>query len=164
MKSKDSNGLFASPHQFFEENLIRPVTYNGELYMLAVDVAKALGYKNSQPVIDGCKKHGFKLHKVAASDIKDAATGRTDYKVPVAGNPERVLLNLPAVFTVLTKDKSKKAEPFQNWVCQVLLPKYYRHGYVSREEFEEMQDRALIAEAALLLVEDRDKGNFPWSK
>jgi prophage antirepressor-like protein len=145
--------LYADPHQFFDNNLIRPHTYNGELYVFAVDLANALG-KSTQTVLRYVEQTD--VTRVNVNQITDLLADRDEYTVPTAGNPVRIMLNLPAVFTAVNRIKSPNSEAFKRWINRELLPNYYRNGYVTREEYEEMEARAVIAEGKLLLIEERD--------
>lgn len=116
---------------------------SGEPLFCALDVAKALGYKNpAKAVIQHCK-------------------GVTILETPTQGGMQSVkFITEPNVYRLVMKSKAGKAELFQDWVYTEVLPSIRKTGgYMTIREDEteaELMARALaVAQATLARREER---------
>ena len=93
---------------------------NGEKWIAALDVAKALEYKNPSTTVDNLKRY---------PELYDNEVTR---KLGVTYNnskKETIFLNMEGVITFCLKSSQKQAIPFQKWARKVL-----------RKELEKKQD------------------------
>lgn len=100
--------LFNSPE--FGEVRVAMSAENEPLFC-ALDVAKALQYKNpAKAVIQHCK-------------------GVTVLETPTSGGIQQIkFITEPNVYRLVMKSKAPKAEMFQDWVYEVVLPTIRKHG------------------------------------
>lgn len=108
---------------------------NGEPLFCMVDVARALGYKNpAKAVIDHCK-------------------GVSVLETPTKGGVQQVKFGQEAdMYRLILKSNAPKAEQFQDWVCDEVLPSIRKTGKyaVSLSPAEQ-----LLANAQLLVEMER---------
>ncbi|MFR9543405.1 MAG: phage antirepressor KilAC domain-containing protein [Rikenellaceae bacterium] len=97
---------------------IRTSIKNGEPLFCLYDVAAALGYsKPSKAVIDHCK-------------------GVTILETPTKGGIQRVKFGKEAeVYRLIMKSKTPRAEAFQDWVCEDVLPSIRQTGKYAIAEY-----------------------------
>lgn len=90
---------------------VRVTEVNGEPMFCLVDVAKALGYKNpAKAVIDHCK-------------------GVTVLETPTNGGPQLIKFGREGdMYRLVLKSNAPKAEEFQTWVCDEVLPTLRKTG------------------------------------
>lgn len=100
--------LFNSP-DFGEVRVV--MSAENEPLFCALDVAKALAYKNpAKAVIQHCK-------------------GVTVLETPTGGGIQQVkFITEPNVYRLVMKSKAPKAELFQDWVYNEVLPSIRKHG------------------------------------
>jgi len=93
---------------------IRAIEVNGEPYFVGIDVAKALGYENTNAAItqhvdlDDCVKHGV-IDKL----------GR---------NQDTTIINESGVYSLVFGSKLLTAKVFKKWVTSEVLPTIRKHG------------------------------------
>lgn len=100
--------IFSNP-QFGEVRMA--MSENNEPLFCLVDVAKALGYKNpAKAVIDHCK-------------------GVTVLETPTNGGIQSIKFGREGdMYRLVLKSNAPKAEEFQAWVCDDVLPTIRKHG------------------------------------
>lgn len=106
---------------------VRVVEQNGEPWLVASDVAKALGYIDpAQAIRDNCKKVNKITQQVSTTD-----------RVHI---PPITFLIIPEsdVYRLVMRSNLKDAERFQDWVVEEVLPAIRRHGaYLTPAKLEE---------------------------
>lgn len=102
-----------------EFGTIRTVQMDNEVYFVANDVAKALGYANpSKATNDHCKKAKMTWGN-------DSLGRRQEFKIIPEGD----------VYRLITRSKLESAEFFENWVFDEVLPTIRKTGgYVNSDE------------------------------
>lgn len=96
---------------------IRTVEIDGEIWFVASDVAKTLGYKRpSEAVRQHCKEKGT---------VKD--------RIPTEGGDQEVLLiNEPNVYRLIIKSQLPSAEAFENWLFEEVVPSIRKKGFYGK--------------------------------
>ncbi len=99
----------------FEKAEVRLIEDNGEILFVGADVCKVLGFKNpNKAMTDHCK----------------GITKR--YPLSTAGGTQDVrVLNEPDVLRLITHSKLQKAQRFEKWVFEDVLPSIRRTGSYS---------------------------------
>ena len=119
-------------HEVFGK--VRTLIIDGEPWFFAVDVAKALGYKNTkQAIIDHCdyakNLNDFRGHKTRPFEIIDEL-GNSYSKI---GYAPKVIPEAD-VYSLIFKSKLKGAKKFKRWVVTEVLPSIRRYGaYIAGE-------------------------------
>ena len=97
----------------FEESEVRIVNHDGEILFVGADVCKALGFKNDS---DAMQRHCRGV--VKRYPITDALGRQQEVRV----------LTEPDVFRLITHSKKEKAQRFEKWVFEDVLPSIRRTG------------------------------------
>lgn len=92
---------------------VRTVEIDKEPWFVAIDIASALGYKNTR---DAIKKHVDEEDKNTVA-IRDGI-----------GNPEKVVINESGVYSLILRSKNEKAKAFKHWVTSEVLPSIRKTG------------------------------------
>ena len=92
---------------------VRTVEIDKEPWFVAIDIASALGYKNTR---DAIKKH---------VDEEDKNTVAIRNGI---GNPEKVVINESGVYSLILRSKNEKAKAFKHWVTSEVLPSIRKTG------------------------------------
>lgn len=108
---------------------------NGEPLVCALDVAKALGYKNpAKAVTQHCK-------------------GVTVLETPTSGGVQPIkFITEPNVYRLVMRSKTERAEEFQDWVYEEVIPAI-RHtgGYVMTKQDDTPE---MIMARAVMIAQD----------
>jgi prophage antirepressor-like protein len=101
-------------HQFSD---IRTIEIEGELWFIASDVAKTLGYVNpSKAIADHCKPKGI-----------------TKRDIPTKGGMQALtLINESNVFRLIVKSQLPSAEKFEAWLFEEVVPSIRKKGYYGK--------------------------------
>lgn len=130
--------IFSNPH--FGEIRVQQ-SESGEPLFCALDVAKSLLYSNpAKAVIDHCK-------------------GVTILETPTNGGVQSMkFISEFDMYRLILKSKAPKAEKFQDWVCEEVLPSIRKHGIYAQEiAIERMLNNPEFAIKALQnLKEERE--------
>lgn len=98
-------------------NEIRTVEIEGEIWFVASDVAKALGYKRpSEAVRQHCKEKGTVKHRVPT----------------ILGDQEVLLINEANVYRLIIKSSLPAAERFEEWIFEDVIPSIRKKGYYGK--------------------------------
>ena len=121
---------------------IRGIELDGKPYVVANDVAKILGYTNpSKATNDHCKKS-----KIVWGN--DSLGRRQQFKVIPEGD----------VYRLIIKSKLPKAQEFEEWVMDKVLPQIRQTGgYIPFSEGE--SDEEFLARALIVAQKTLDKKN-----
>lgn len=108
----------------FNGQQVRVVEINDEPYFVAKDVAGVLEYKRTA---DAIKQHVRDKHKGVC-------------KLPTPGGlQEMTVISEPGLYSLIMKSKAPKAEQFQDWVTEEVLPTIRKHGaYATEQTLEAM--------------------------
>lgn len=92
---------------------IRTVEIDGEIWFVATDVAKTLGYANPRDAIARhCKERGVVKHDIPTSSSKQTVT----------------LINEPNVYRLIVKSQLPSAEKFETWLFEEVIPTIRKKG------------------------------------
>lgn len=107
---------FQSPEQKLL-NKIRTVEIEGEIWFVASDVAKTLGYaKPSNAVNTHCKDKGTLKQGIPTS----------------SGEQLMTIINEPNVYRLIIKSKLPSAEKFEEWLFEKVIPSIRKKGYYGK--------------------------------
>lgn len=145
MKDKDNEDVKNMLEVFTNEKFgeIRTVMIDGKVYFCGSDVARGLGYVNPQKAInDHCKR----TEMLWVND----SLGR---------NQETKFIPESDVYRLLAKSKLPKAEEFESWIFEAVLPCINKHGtYMADMTIKKLADNPdLVIQLATKLKEERKK-------
>lgn len=96
---------------------VRTVEIEGEIWFVASDVAKILGYSNvSDAIARHCKKKGVVKHDTLTS----------------GGNQKTILINEPNLYRLIIKSKLPSAEKFEAWIFEEVIPSIRKKGFYGK--------------------------------
>ncbi|MDE5883706.1 MAG: AAA family ATPase [Oscillospiraceae bacterium] len=99
-------------HEEFGE--VRTIEIDGQIYFVGLDVAKALGYKNTSKAIKD------------NVDKKDVTSG---YPLLTNGGIQRVnIINESGLYSLILASKLEKAKKFKHWVTSEVIPAIRKTG------------------------------------
>ena len=99
-------------HEEFGE--VRTIEIDGQIYFVGLDVAKALGYKNTSKAIKD------------NVDKKDVTSG---YPLLTNGGIQRVnIINESGLYSLILASKLEKAKKFKHWVTSEVIPTIRKTG------------------------------------
>ncbi len=133
-----------------EFGTIRSVIYNGKPHFVGVDIARALEYaKPSQAVIDHCK--GIRKLGIPSDG------GIQETNIIPEGDLFRLIVK--AADQSRNPDIKAKAERFEHWIFDEVLPSILKHGaYLTPEKIEEvLSNPDTIIRLATDLKAEREK-------
>ena len=92
---------------------------NGEIWFVAVDVAKILGYKNGSRDI---------YRHVDAED-REVVRLSTETVPNLGGNPNKIIINESGLYSLIFGSKLPTAKKFTRWVTSEVLPSIRKNGF-----------------------------------
>lgn len=98
----------------FQRQTIHVVTFNGEPYFVAREIAHVLGYRWAANAIRDYV------------DNDDKAT--IDLRLVKRGNPARVIINKSGVNSLIVNSTSPRATEFRQWAAEKLTPSIRKHN------------------------------------
>lgn len=119
---------------------IRVVSVGGREYLVATDVAKALGYTNPQKA------------------IRDHCKGVNETFIPTNGGKQLAKV-IPEgdVYRLITHSKLPSAEEFERWVFDEVLPSIRKHGaYLTSEIRDKLKENPNYITELIQRLEDRE--------
>lgn len=121
---------------------VRTLAIDGEPWAAAIDVAKALGYKEPQKAI--------RTHV----DPEDKGVSKMDTP---GGNQEVVIINESGLYSLILSSKLPNAKRFKRWVTSEVLPTLRKTGSYSVKPEPPMFEpkRTSVGEIASLLLQIR---------
>ena len=130
--------IFSNP-EFGE---VRTADIDGKTYLCGTDVAKALGYTNANKAVnDHCR----------------AITKRS---TPISGKMQEInFISEGDVYRLIVKSNLPKAEKFEKWIFDEVLPTIRKYGgYLTPAKIEEaLLDPDTIIQLALTLKQEREQ-------
>ena len=104
-------------------NPIRTVEIDGEIWFVASDVAKTLGYaKPNNAVKTHCKDRGTLKQGIPTS----------------SGEQDMVLINEPNVYRLIIKSQLPTAERFETWLFEEVVPSIRKKGFYGKIDRTEL--------------------------
>ena len=108
----------------YNNNQIRVIEQNGEIWFVGKDVAEILGYKNT--------KKALKDHV----DIEDKRGVRI--VTPSRGKQDVTGINEAGVYSLIFSSKLESAKKFKRWVTHEVLPDIRKHGMYMTDKVQNM--------------------------
>ena len=105
----------------FEENEIRTVFIDGEIWFVAKDIAKVLGYADTSKAIEQHCKYAKSLNLFKVGET-------TTFNEINNLHPQTKLIPESDVFRLIIKSKLPSAEKFERLVMEEILPSIRKHG------------------------------------
>lgn len=103
---------------------VRTIDVDGAPWLVAKDVAAALGYKNSRDAI--------------ARHVDEEDKGVVKHDTP-SGEQEMVVINESGLYSLVLCSKLPTAKKFKRWVTSEVLPSIRKHGaYMTPQKIEEV--------------------------
>lgn len=131
--------IFSNP-QFGE---IRRVTIDGEHWLVAYDVARALGYQNGSRDVN---RH-----------VDDEDRRITEVTGVYGDERQMIVINESGVYSLIFSSKLPDAKKFKKWVTSEILPSIRKTGSYSVQPPQPMTQAQLIAAQAQLMVDMEQK-------
>jgi prophage antirepressor-like protein len=105
----------SSEEQMFSD--IRTVEIEGEIWFVATDVARILGYaKPGNAINSHCKSKGTLKQGIPT----------------MSGEQMMTIINEPNVYRLILKSKLPSAEKFEDWLFEEVVPSIRKKGYYGR--------------------------------
>jgi Prophage antirepressor len=98
----------------FQSTEVRAVDRDGQIWFVASDVAKALGYRDA-----------MNMTRVLDPDEKG-----THIMSTLGGDQQVAIISESGLFHALLKSRKREAKPFRRWVTQEVLPEIRRTGVI----------------------------------
>jgi len=117
----------------FESHEVRTVLRNGEVWFVASDVCKALGYANTSKAI------GDHLD----DDEKDITTGYTP-----GGDQKLSIISESGLYALVLRSRKPEARKFAKWVTREVLPAIRKTGTYAVEGWIDVEDLLLSGQSA----------------
>jgi prophage antirepressor-like protein len=104
----------------YEDNKVRVIEKNGEVYFIGKDIANILGYSNSRKAL---KDH---------VDEEDKMVSRI---VTSGQNRNMIIINESGLYSLIFSSKLDKAKEFKRWVTKEVLPDIRKYGMYINDSF-----------------------------
>ena len=119
----------------FEKQQVRTVLIDGEIWFVASDVTKILGYSNGrQAIIDNCTKGVSRKYPLQTT----------------GGMQELTIINEPALYELVFGSRKPEAIKFKEWVTSKVLPSIRKTGSYSVTSKPELS----MEEMTLLVIQN----------
>ena len=121
---------------------VRVIEENGKLMFAGVDVANILGYAR------------------AADAITQHCKGSVKRRVPTNGGTQEIkMITEGDLYRLIARSKLPKAQEFETWVFDEVIPSIRKHGaYMTPEKIEEvLMNPEFIIKLATVLKEEKQK-------
>ena len=119
---------------------LRMIFIDGKQYFMASDVAKALGYSNpNKAVNDHCK-------------------AITKCYIPISGKEQEVnFIPEGDVYRLIIRSKLPKAEEFERWVFDEVLPTIRKQGYYTADNNKNDETKAKLLRAEAMVINAKNR-------
>ena len=97
----------------FRENQVRIVNINGDVWFVGKDVCDVLEITNNRNAYSRLKE--YEKNTVQIMDGNQ-------------GNPSMTVISESGLYRLVLTSRKPQAEPFQDWVCQEVIPQIRKHG------------------------------------
>lgn len=133
--------IFENP----EFGKVRGIENENDFWLIAKDVAVALGYKNPR---DAISRH---------VDAEDKGVVKLD---TLGGSQNVTIINESGVYSLVFNSKLKEAQKFKHWVTHDVLPSIRKHGaYITPDKLSEMLRRPESVMEMLSALSEEQKKN-----
>lgn len=122
--------------EFFNENFgtVRTINLNGQIFFVGIDIAKALGYSNAAKAVSTHCKRAIKKEIDVSSQNGNAHKARK--------TQEMLIISKSDIYRLIVKSKLEKADEFESWIFDYVLPSIESTGaYIEEGREEEMVSR-----------------------
>jgi prophage antirepressor-like protein len=111
----------------FEENEIRTVVIDGEIWFVAKDVCDVLEIKNVSDALSRLDEDEKKLVNTATIVTSDSSKNQQ----LSLSNPMIYIINESGLYSLVLTSRKPQAKVFKKWVTSEVLPSIRKHGYYS---------------------------------
>lgn len=101
----------------FQSTEVRTIDRDGQVWFVASDIAKALGYRDA-----------INMTRVLDDDEADTHIMSTRSENGTIQSREVTIISESGLFHALLKSRKREAKPFRRWVTQEVLPEIRRTG------------------------------------
>ena len=137
--------LMSSLTQFaFGTNQVRVILIDNEPWFLGADVCKVLEHSNPSSAYTRLKEYEIKY-----IDPKQYLGS--------SSNQEAVVISEPGLYRLILTSRKPQAEPFQDWVCQEVLPQIRKTGKYEPKPLTPGELLKIQAEAIIALEQKQDR-------
>ena len=128
----------------FDDQLVRTLKSDDEIWFIGKDVAKILGYSNPR---DAILKH-------VDTEDKNSVAIRDGNK----GNPNQTVINESGVYALIFGSKLPDAKKFKHWVTSEVLPQLRKTGSYATKEMssEELMAKAFIEAKSIMERQNKE--------
>lgn len=128
----------------FDDQLVRTLKSDDEIWFIGKDVAKILGYSNPR---DAILKH-------VDTEDKNSVAIRDGNK----GNPNQTVINESGVYALIFGSKLPDAKKFKHWVTSEVLPQLRKTRSYSAKEMssEELMAKAFIEAKSIMERQNKE--------
>jgi anti-repressor protein len=126
----------------FEQNVVRTVLINDELYFVGKEIAEILGYSNSRDALN--------IHVDPEDKLVLTSRITTLENIPNRGLTG---INESGLYSLIMGSRLPTAKKFKRWVTSEVLPQIRKHGMYATDELLDNPD--LLIEVATKLKEEK---------
>ncbi|MGG5333847.1 phage antirepressor [Enterococcus sp. AZ163] len=126
----------------FEQNVVRTVLINDELYFVGKEIAEILGYSNSRDALN--------VHVDPEDKLVLTSRITTLENIPNRGLTG---INESGLYSLIMGSQLPTAKKFKRWVTSEVLPQIRKHGMYATDELLDNPD--LLIEVATKLKEEK---------
>ena len=135
MAMKKGNLSAIVPEVFNHEQFgrIRYIKRDEEIWFVAIDVCRVLGYANPR--------------KALADHVPDKYKNTVTIRDGIPGNPNMTVISEPGLYRLIMRSNLPAAEKFMDWVCEEVLPsirKYGFYGLLNGEKALQLTDKEYL--------------------
>ena len=146
----------------FNNNSVRIINFNDEIFFVASDVAKGLGYSRPNDAVSVHCKKAKSLIDIDTSKYciqQNQQLSELDQKTKLIPESD--------VYRLVMRSKLESAEKFQDWVMEEVLPSIRKTGKYSIDQttlptsYLDALKALVVSEEQKLLLEDKVKEDAP---
>ena len=132
-------------HEVFGQ--FRYIVIDDEIYFVAVDVCKILGYKNSR--------------KALADHVDDEDKNTVTIRYGIPGNPNKTIINESGLYSLIFNSQLPAAKKFKRWVTSEVLPSIRKTGSYNSNKNNNC-DEELTWDDVRKILNDLDSKGIEW--
>jgi prophage antirepressor-like protein len=126
----------------FQDNQVRVLMLDNNPWFVASDVCKVLDLNNISQALTRLKD--YEKSTIITNDV----TGR---------NQEMAIMSEPGLYRLILTSRKPEAEPFQDWVCQEVLPQIRKTGSYQVKPKSEIELLIESAQHLLKLQQEQER-------
>ncbi|MDV4829868.1 phage antirepressor KilAC domain-containing protein [Enterococcus faecium] len=135
----------------YENNEVRTVLIDNEIWFVGNDVAKILGFKNITAAIS---QHVDREDKKSLRR-KDCRDSRQSLWITETDYTNKTIINESGVYSLIFGSELPSAKKFKRWVTSEVLPSIRKNGMYAKDELLDNPD--LLLEVVTQLKRERDE-------